>query len=230
MARALEAAGWPTPVRFGRESDPKRIGIDADLVLIATPDQTIARVADTIPHRDEVVVAHMAGSLGLGVLGAHPRTAAVHPLVSLPNEEAGAQRLLGAWFAVAGDVLIEEVVTALRGRSFEVADEARARYHAAAVVASNHLVALLGQAERIATSADVPFAALLDLVDGTVANVREFGPAEALTGPAARGDEETIRRHLNALPEEERRAYEALSDEARRLAAGRTGPSTDRGS
>ena len=80
-------------------------------------------------------------------------------------------------------------------------------------------VALLGQAQRIAASAGVPFAALMDLVSATVDNVAELGPAKALTGPAARGDEATISRHLAAIRPAERPAYQALAQEARRLAA-----------
>ena len=53
---------------------------------------------------------------------------------------------------------------------------------------------------------------------GTVDNVDELGPAGALTGPVARGDDETLTRHVDALPDDERDAYEALVREARRLA------------
>ena len=105
----------------------------------------------------------------------------------------------------------------LDGQAFEVADEHRAEYHAAAVIASNHLVALLGQAERVAAAAGVPLEAYLDLVRATVDNVAELGPAAALTGPAARGDWATIDHHLAVLPEDEREAYEALVRLARRL-------------
>jgi predicted short-subunit dehydrogenase-like oxidoreductase (DUF2520 family) len=91
-----------------------------------------------------------------------------------------------------------------------VADGDRAAYHAAACVASNHLVALLGSAERIAATAGVPLAAYLDLVRATVENVAELGPEAALTGPAARGDWATIERHRAVLPPRERDAYEAL--------------------
>ena len=110
------------------------------------------------------------------------------------------------------------MVDDLGGKAFEVADAHRAAYHAAAVVASNHLVALLGQAERIGATAGVPLAAFLDLVRSTVDNVAELGPAAALTGPASRGDEATIQRHLEAIEPAERAAYETLAQEARRLA------------
>jgi predicted short-subunit dehydrogenase-like oxidoreductase (DUF2520 family) len=176
----------------------------------------VAAAVEPVPT---TVVAHLAGSLGLGVLAPHARRAAIHPLVSLPAPEIGARRLIGAWYAVAGDAMAGEVVTALGGRSFAVADADRAVYHAAAAVASNHLVVLLGQVDRLAGSAGVPFAAYLDLVRATVENVAELGAAAALTGPAARGDDATVRRHVEALPPEERSMYEALAAEARRLAA-----------
>jgi predicted short-subunit dehydrogenase-like oxidoreductase (DUF2520 family) len=123
---------------------------------------------------------------------------------------------------VAGDPLVHDVVAALDGRAFEVADADRALYHAAACIASNHLVALLGSAERVAAEAGVPLEAYLDLVGGTVGNVAALGPAVALTGPAARGDERTIAAHRAALAArapDELAAYDALVALARRLAA-----------
>ncbi len=78
------------------------------------------------------------------------------------------------------------------------------RYHAAAVVASNHLVGLLGQVERIAAGIGVPLDAYLDLARGSLDNVAALGPAAALTGPVRRGDRATVERHLAALPPEER--------------------------
>jgi 2-amino-4-hydroxy-6-hydroxymethyldihydropteridine diphosphokinase len=217
LAAALGAAGWPEPRLFGRNAAVAEIGEGADLVIIATPDAAIGEVAESLPVSRERVVAHLSGSLGLAVLADHPRVAALHPLVSMADAATGAQRLRGAWFAVAGDPRIGAVVDALGGRSIRVADEDRAVYHAAAVVASNHLVALLGQAERIAATAGVPFEALLDLVNSSVANVASLGPAAALTGPAARGDEATIERHVAALDESERATYLAMAAEARRL-------------
>ncbi len=227
MAAALARSGWQVRPVLGRSAPPADVvaaAADVDLVLIATPDAAVAEVAAAVEPSSTAAVAHLAGSLGLDVLAPHPRPAALHPLVALPDAAIGARRLLaGCWFAVAGDPVVRQVVADLGGRAFEVADGDRAAYHAAAVVASNHLVALLGQAERIGARAGVPFAAFLDLVRATVDNVDELGPAAALTGPAARGDEATIRRHLDAIAPAEHSAYKALADEARRL-AGRAAP------
>lgn len=194
---------------------------DVDLVVIATPDAVVADVAAAIrPGR--AVVAHIAGSLGLDVLAPHDRRAALHPLMSLPDAEIGAERLTGGWFAVAGDPLVADLATALGGRTFEIADDDRALYHAAAAVASNHLVALLGHAQRLGASVGVPADALLALALGSAENAVALGPAAALTGPAARGDEATLVAHREAIGRRAPRelaAYEAMLAEARRLVA-----------
>lgn len=221
VATALARAGWVVAEPVRRGDDPAPAAADVDLVLIATPDAVIAEVAARIEPRDEAVVAHLAGSLGLDVLAPHRRVAGIHPLVSLPDVDVGAARLAsGAWFAVAGDPLAERVVSDLGGRSFLVADADRAAYHAAAVVSSNHLVALLGQVERIARGIGVPPEAYLDLARATLENVATLGAAAALTGPAARGDWATVARHLAALDPAEHEAYRALAAAARRLVDG----------
>jgi len=210
----LSAAGWEVTDATAA----------LDLVLLAVPDGAVAEVASGLEPAADVVVAHVAGSLGLDVLAPHADRASIHPLVALPAGPTGAARLTdNAWFAVASsseraDAVARSVVDALRGQLLEVDDDRRVGYHAAACMASNHLVALLGQVERVAAAAGVPLAAYLDLVRATVDNVAELGPAVALTGPAARGDWETIRRHLAVIDPSEREAYAALAVQARRLA------------
>lgn len=222
MAVALADVGWKVRPVLHRGTPVEVVAQAAnnvDLLLIATPDEHIGSVAATVTPVDTTVVAHLAGSLGLDVLKRHSRPASLHPLASLPGGAVGAQCLRSqCWFAVAGDPLMLEVVNDLNGQSFHVADSNRAAYHAAAVIASNHLVALLSQAERIAGTVGVPWPALVHLARITLENVAELGPAAALTGPAARRDEVTIRRHLKAIASEEHVAYKALAQQARQLA------------
>ena len=217
LASALQRAGWQVVGLLGRDDDVAVAGLGADLVLITTPDAAVADVAAAIEPSPQPVIAHVAGSLGLDVLGAHPRVAALHPLVALPDPERGAERLVGSWFAVAGDPLVQRAAADLGGRWFEVTDTDRAAYHAAAVVASNHLVALMGQVDRIAGGIGLPGEAYLHLAAGALQNVAEVGPAAALTGPVARGDWATVARHLAAIDPSERAAYLAMAAEARRL-------------
>jgi predicted short-subunit dehydrogenase-like oxidoreductase (DUF2520 family) len=221
---------------------------DADLVVVATPDSAIADAAGALAPslRPGALVIHLSGASTLheldGVLLTRPdvEVGSLHPLQSLPSADSGrgdggfadrrrkagacdgaklgADRLAGSWCAVDGSPRVERIALTLGMRPFRIDPADRVRYHAAACVASNHLVALLGQVERLAANAGVPFEAFLPLVRGSVDNVADLGPAGALTGPVARGEHETIARHIDALPAHERDAYQALVREARRLA------------
>lgn len=219
FARALGSAGWTFHEPLRRGDDLGGAARDADVVIVATPDAAVADVAAAIEPDPGCVVIHVSGSLGPAPLVGHRRFAVVHPLVSLPDGERGAQRLTGAWFGLAadGDPVGEQIVADLAGRAVYVAEDQWATYHAAAVVAANHLVALLGQAERLAGSIGLPLAALFDLARGSLDDVVALGPAAALTGPVRRGDTETVQRHLDALPADEREAYRAMSEQAARL-------------
>jgi len=223
FARALSDRGWSVVGFVGRDDDPSLAADGVDVCLIATPDSAIPTVAAAIKARPESVVLHASGGLGLDVLGAHPRRGSVHPLVPLADPERGAALLVGAWFAVSGDPVARDLVAALGGRALNVADPDRAAYHAAACIASNHVVALLADVERVGALAGVPLAAYLELVRATVANVAAHGPAAALTGPASRADWATVRRHLQALDSPEAGRYVALAQAAAEL-VGRSWP------
>lgn len=220
LAGALRGiAGWTVVDVLGRGDDLHGAAAGVELVVIATPDAAIGGVAASIGPVAGTVVAHLSGSLGLAPLAAHVDRAVVHPLVALPDPERGAVRLRGAWFGLAatGHPLGAELVAALDGRPLAIAEDDWVRYHAAAVIASNHLVALLGQVERVAAGVGAPLEAFLDLARGSLDDVAELGPAAALTGPVRRGDLDTVARHLAALGPDEAAAYEAMANEAARL-------------
>ena len=200
-----------------RDADVGGAAIDVDAVLLCTPDSSIASVAASIEPGSGAVL-HCSGATGLAALGSHARVGSLHPLMALPDAATGSERLRAhGWFAVAGDPIAQQLVEALGGRHFEVRDEDRARYHATAAVAANHLVALLGQVERLAESVDVPVDAFLDLAAGSFDDVRRVGAKVALTGPAARGDRTTLDAHRASLPPDELELYEVLAAAAARL-------------
>jgi predicted short-subunit dehydrogenase-like oxidoreductase (DUF2520 family) len=235
VAAALLAAGWVLRGVVARDpsTDAARVaaghlgaplGDAADLVpgtalvVLATPDRVVAEVAATL--RDVVapttLVVHLAGALGVDVLaGLECRTGALHPLQTLRADAGAATALAGAHAAVAGDAAVEGIATDLGMVPFRLADADRAAYHAAAAIASNHLVALLAQVDACTS---VPLDAFLPLVRTTVDNVAASDPSTALTGPVRRGDVDTVRSHLAAIPPAERAAYRALARRAARLA------------
>jgi predicted short-subunit dehydrogenase-like oxidoreductase (DUF2520 family) len=198
FALACAAIGWRIRP-YNRHDDYSSAAHGADLVLICTPDREIANVAAAIQPQDECVVGHVSGSLGLDVLEPHHRRVAVHPLMTLPDPAIGAGRLRSAWFAVAGDEIGQRLAEDLGGRWFPIEDASRPLYHATATIASNHLVALLGQVERLAATIGIPFDAFLELGRVSFEGASGLGPGAALTGPAARGDDATIEAHRAAL-------------------------------
>jgi predicted short-subunit dehydrogenase-like oxidoreductase (DUF2520 family) len=228
VAGALVAAGWRVVAVAGREPDAPgvqaaaaRFGAEAvapatavpgmDLVVIATPDHAIDAVAALIADAvaPSALVIHLSGARGVDALaGVGARTGALHPLQSLPDAVRGASRLAGSYAAVAGDPEVEDLARAMQMVPFRIADADRVGYHAAACIASNHLVALLAQVE---TCTRVPVGAFLPLMQATLENVGELGPSAALTGPVARGDVATVRAHLAAIPVSEREAYVAMA-------------------
>lgn len=252
IALGLLDQGWTASAVAGRAPDAastasaaailatrpalvSEVGRGAALVIIATPDRSIEQAAETAEPSIEpgALVIHLAGSRGLdvfdGLLARRTgiRVGAMHPLQTFPSTTAGLERLPGTWAAVAGDPEVTAIAQSLGLRTFDLADTERTRYHTAAVVASNHLVALLGQVERLAASCGVPFEAFGPLVLGSVQNAFQLGPDQALTGPVERGDLSTVERHLRELDPAERDAYRALAREAARL-TGRRDTGLDR--
>jgi predicted short-subunit dehydrogenase-like oxidoreductase (DUF2520 family) len=235
VAGALATAGWRIVGVAGRDPDapgvqdtaarfgavvgtPAEVAARVDLVVIATPDRVVGSVAAVIADvvAPDALVVHLAGALGLDVLApVRARTATLHPLQSLPGAPLGQARLAGAYAAVSGDDAVADLARAIGMIPFRLADFDRVRYHAAACIASNHLVALLAQVEACT---DVPLEAFLPLVRATVDNVAALGTGAALTGPVARGDVATIRAHREAIPASELDAYLALARRAAVLA------------
>jgi predicted short-subunit dehydrogenase-like oxidoreductase (DUF2520 family) len=223
MAALDAVGGYRTVGAWGRDRSPVDAAHGVDLLIIATPDDVVAEVAATVRPVATTTVLHLSGSLGLDVLEGHPRRGSLHPLVPLPTPAIGAGRLLsGITFAVAGDPTARAMAEALGGNVVEVHDRDRAAYHAAAVIAANHLVALMGQVERVAASAGLPLDAFAGLMRAAAEDAIALGPRAALTGPAARGDWETVERHRTAIAgmpahRTELAGYDAMVALARRL-------------
>lgn len=210
MASALSDVGWTVVEPLGRGGELSHGAFGVDALVISTPDDSVGSIAQALIPNPETVVLHMSGSLGLDVLSGHARRATCHPLVPLPNQAVGARRLRsGCTFAISGDRFATEIVDALGGRAITLRDDDRATYHAAACIASNHVVALLGQVERIASSIGLRLDDFLGLAAAAIDDARELGPAAALTGPASRGDAATLNRHREAIAPQERGAYDA---------------------
>lgn len=220
----------PAEYRLG----PMPLAMGTTILILAVPDSAVAEVAWDLaqmgPAPAGCVALHLSGVLSLDVLaplhGAGYATGSLHPLQSVADPWQACDRLFGSAYAVAGEPAAKRtalrLVDALGGMPLVIAPALRPLYHAAAVTASNYMVAVFGLAVRLLEAAGVPAdeapRALLPLVRGTIENLDQIGVAGALTGPIARGDADTVRLHLARLSAEERPLYSALGLEALRIA------------
>lgn len=182
-----------------------------DLVVVAVRDDAIASVADHLGPRlggagGAVHLSGLTSVAALAGLGHGIPTGSFHPLQTLPNPEVGAARLDGAWVAVTSEdgVFADRLFSLARSlgmHPFELDDESKAVYHAAAAAAANYTMTSLALAERLFTASGVPFAAAEPLVRAVVDNAFALGPVAALTGPVARGDAGTVRAQVRAVAE-----------------------------
>ncbi len=219
-ALAFAAAGYAVAGPFGRGEDVAA----ADVVLLCVPDREIATAAASLRGAG-ALIGHTSGATALAGSGVD---FGLHPLRSFAGDE-GADAFTGVGCAVAGVSpaalrVAEQLAESVGGRPFEVDDEQRAGYHAAASIASNFLVTLEAAAERVAEASGLPSsfrAHLVPLVRGTVENWAAHGPRAALTGPIVRGDEATVERQRAAVAShapELLALFDELSDRTRALA------------
>ena len=193
LAAGLRGAGVDVDEPLGRGAD----GEGADVVILCVPDREIAAAAKCLTGRP--VVGHCSASTPLTVLEPYERFL-LHPLLSIVRPDV---RLAGATCAVDGDTphardVAMTLCRKLGMRPVHVPEEHRALYHAAASLASNYLVTIEAAAAQLAAVAGIDRAALLPLVRGTVESWSALGE-HALTGPLARGDEETVQAQRNAV-------------------------------
>jgi predicted short-subunit dehydrogenase-like oxidoreductase (DUF2520 family) len=224
LAAALRDAGLPVEGPAARGEVPQ--GCVA--IVLCVPDAEIPAAAAAVAGAAPLV-GHTSGATPLSAL--EPAGAAAFGLHPLQTFATGTESLTGAGCAIAGSTAEALAFAAGLARvlgmtPFEIDDDGRAAYHAAASVASNFLVTLQAAAERIAAGAGLePEAAralLLPLVRQTLDNLDELGPASALTGPVARGDEDTVaaqRRAVEELVPELLGLFDELVHHTRQLAA-----------
>ncbi|MCW2998332.1 MAG: hypothetical protein JWN65_1881 [Solirubrobacterales bacterium] len=218
LVAALRAAGVPVAGPFTHGFD----GAGYDVVLLCVPDARIAEAAAALTARTGLLVGHTSGATGLDVLGPH-EAFALHPLMTVPREGA---RFAGAGCAVAGTTAAAlatatTLATVLKMIPAQIADEDRAAYHAAASIASNFLVTLEDAAEQLLATTGAARELLVPLVQATVANWAQQGGSAALTGPIARGDEDTVARQRAAVAQrtpELVSLFDVLADRTRALA------------
>jgi predicted short-subunit dehydrogenase-like oxidoreductase (DUF2520 family) len=228
VARAAASAGLAATTA-GRD-DLAAATAGSETVLLCVPDSEIERACHAVlaAGARPRFVGHVSGATGLDALAtartSGSATFSLHPLQTVPDDLAA---ISGAAAAIAGSdeealAHARSLAEALGLTPFELSEDARAAYHAAAAIASNFLVALEESAVGLLDAAGVENGRelLAPLVLRSAANWAEHGGA-TLTGPIARGDHETVRRHTDAVADtapELTALYETLAERTRELA------------
>jgi len=199
--------------------------ISSEIVFIAAQDFEIENAAKKLAKKlkkSKPFVFHTSGSLSSEVLNPLKeigcRTGSIHPLVSLSDAILGAKRFKDAYFCIEGNAEAVEtarrIVAVLGGNAFSIETKHKTLYHASAVTACGHLVALIDVAvemlEKCGLNKNQAKETLLPLIKSTVENLEVQTTAEALTGTFARADVGTFEKHLAVLNEN-------VSDEAREI-------------
>ena len=195
-------------------SNNQDVANSAKFVFITTPDDVIPQVAAEVKWHSGQSVVHCSGADSLDILNPAKESQAVvgafHPLQTFANVTYAIKNIPGSTFALEGESSIletlKEMAEALEGHWIVLHPGDKVIYHASAVIVSNYLVTLMKLATDLwkgfgNTTTEEATQALLPLLKGTVSNIDNIGLPNCLTGPIARGDLGTIKKHIQALEE-----------------------------
>ncbi len=228
LASRLSQKGYPVVAVFSRSltsaqrlaqavpnctvhNKAQDVADSAELVFITTPDDAIPEVVDQVNWHKGQKVVHCSGADSLDILEpAHQAgalTGCFHPLQTFASVSQAIENLPGSTFALEAEepllTLLKKMADTLDGDWVILKAGDKVLYHAAAVFACNYMVTLVKLAtdlwQTFGITPDKATRALLPLIQGTVRNISNVGLPNCLTGPIARGDSGTIKKHIKAL-------------------------------
>jgi len=192
-------------------AEPTALMDEVELILVAVPDDAVARVAGELHMYSGQAMVHTSGALDASVLApamaAGTQVGSFHPLVAFADTERAVAALRGATIAIEGDdqlaALLARMAEAMGATAVRLAAGSKSAYHAAAVLAAGGFVALLDAIAELGRVAGLDEQGSLaiygPLIEQTLGNARALGIRAALTGPITRGDRGTLEAHLATL-------------------------------
>ncbi len=208
-------------------SDARSLVEASNLILTTVPDSEIINVYGYLrsyPLKDKILV-HCSGALTAAegfpnIEETGGFACSMHPLFAINNRFSSPAELDTVHFTLEGNTEAVNVISALLescGNTVQIiAPEMKVRYHTAAAIASNHMVALAAESLNLLVSCgfteDDALEALRPILLGNIRHIVDDGPTASLTGPIERCDTATVKRHLAALPDyNSRTMYRLLS-------------------
>lgn len=193
----------------------------SDTLMITTPDDEIRNVWDRMKEMsiDERVICHCSGSLSSdvfnGIDGKKAFGASIHPMLAFRDRFSSYGQLNNCFFTLEGDPdalrRLRELLEEVGNPYCMIRAEDKAKYHCAASILSNDVLALLdmgfGLLRQCGFTEKEAVDAASALVRGNVENVLANGTVSSMTGPILRGDVSTVEKHLGVLAGDEREIY-----------------------
>lgn len=202
---------------------------DSDILFITTPDDIISTIDRELSKFDlkNKSVCHASGSLKSTVLSNAKLSGAliysIHPMFAFSNKEVPLNKMENMFFSIEGelnaqnidDIPIINLINSLGNKYFIRDINDSATYHLANVFVSNLVLSLINigtsYLEKLGLTEHDAIHALFPLIQGNIENIYENGFEKSLTGPAVRGDIDTIKKHLQVLNDEDKDVYTSLS-------------------
>ena len=204
LADAFRKAGASIPQIVRRTEKglfTNKFNAEADIYIIAVPDDAIADVVKTMP-KVEGIVAHTSGSVSLDALKRFKKHVVFYPIQSLSKKRTLTINAFPICIEGNTDEVAEELMECAGGISkhaYILNSEERMNVHLAAVFANNFSNHMFVVADEILAKNNLPFDLLKPLILETAFKVTEMTPAQAQTGPAMRNDKKTIAKHKKLL-------------------------------
>ena len=200
---------------------------ESDTLFLTVPDDLITTVWDQIKDMSlqGQFICHCSGALsagdafpGIDKCGAFGYS--VHPLFAVSDKYNSYKELSHAYFVIEGDERHrEEIAGIFKNLGNEVryiAAKDKVKYHCAAAVCSNHVVALIQEAldlmQECGFDEESALKAFAPIMLGNMQHIVEQGTVNSLTGPVERADKKTVEKHLNCLNENQQIMYRLLSE------------------
>lgn len=219
---AKEAADFTSSKQY---SNMENLVEDSEMIFVTVNDDSISSVWEKLKGLPikEKFVCHCSGSLTSAIFSGINQCNAygysIHPLFAVSDKLTSYQKLKQAIFTIEGEQsnihIITEFIRQLGNDVVQIQAQDKVVYHAAAVFASNLVTGLVDISIQMMMdcgfSQSEALRALAPLLSGNMNQVIKVGTEAALTGPVERNDIQTVGKHINALTEEQKEIYKALS-------------------